>query len=244
MPAHRPSASQRERHQPSPSQRERHQPSPWQRERHQPSPSQRERHQPAPCNQQDSSSLWLSRRSDFTAASRSRRKAAASLWPVAGSRAPWKSMNPARHRNRAANPSSGPRVTNSIAPGPSRDVVIRNKSRPPGLSASSHKGSGWVAPAFATIASTGSNEVPAPSAWITLTCGQSASAARASCASAASISTAVTCSAQPTNSAMIAVSGAAAEVGYLFARYEVEMVEQIGVPRMSCVFFGPRSVPW
>ena len=124
----------------------------------------RERHQLSPCNQQVSSSLWLSRRSDFTEAPRSRRKAAASRWLVAGSRAPWKSMNPARHRNRAANPSPVPRVTNSIAPGPSRDVVIGNKSRPLALSASSQEDSGCVAPALATIASTGSNGVLAPSA--------------------------------------------------------------------------------
>ena len=113
-------------------------------------------------------------------------------------------MNPARQRKRAVNPFSARRFTNSIAPGPFRNVVIGNKSRPPGLSASSHEDNGWVAPALATIASTGSNEVRAPSAWITLTWGQSASAARAFWASVASISTAVTCPSEPTSSAMMA----------------------------------------
>jgi len=45
-----------------------------------------------------------------------------------------------------------------------RDVVIGNKSRPLALSASSQEDSGCVAPALATIASTGSNGVLAPSA--------------------------------------------------------------------------------
>jgi hypothetical protein len=73
-------------------------------------------------------------------------------------------MNPAWHRKRAANPWSVRRLTNSIAPGPFRNVVIGNKRRPPGLNPSSHEGTGWVAPALATIASIGSNEVRDPSA--------------------------------------------------------------------------------
>lgn len=55
---------------------------------HCPSDSRRERHHPSPCNQQVSSSVWLSRRSDFTVAPRSRAKAAVSRRLMAGSRAP------------------------------------------------------------------------------------------------------------------------------------------------------------
>src|SRR5438067_1847123 len=40
-----------------------------------------------------------------------------------------------------------------------RGVVIGNRSRPPGLSAFSQDGSGWVAPALTMMTSTGSNAV-------------------------------------------------------------------------------------
>jgi hypothetical protein len=170
-----------------------------------PGRSRRERHQPPPCSQQVWSSVWASRRNDFTPVPRSRSRALVSRRIVPGSRAPVKGMNPTRHTKRAANSSSARRVTRSIAPGPSRRVVIGNNSRPPRLSASSQDCNGWVAPALAKITSAGSNEVPAPSALMTVTFGQGASAVRAVSANVASISIAVTLPVEPTSSAAIPV---------------------------------------
>jgi hypothetical protein len=80
--------------------------------------SSRDRHQSLSCSQHVPSSMCASRRSDLTGAPRSRINAALRRGPIFEARAPWKSINPARQRNRAANPSVPRRVTSSIAPGP------------------------------------------------------------------------------------------------------------------------------
>ena len=79
------------------------------------------------------------------------------------------------------------------------------------------------------MTSTGSKEVCDPSELLTRTCGHSASAARASRASVASISIAVTLPVEPQVRRQRVVSSAAAGVKHLCAGHDVEVVEQIGV---------------